>query len=240
MNVFSLDNQSLHFLESALGGDVQDADFKEYLDATQSYLLDPLKYKVRISGSCDSLTDFTKFFFVVQEKDSESRQTVESGKIATRDGVRTLDAIPDIQETLLLSDELDLDAIDCFHYIEKAFAETGEVSAVAAAGEFYGQRLAAIRSVFILLYNHVTGFGIVPEKTFEILELGNLGLLKETTARGETLLVRNLCRSIRSSVATIKDVTNSKIPYVKDSNGEMVPRSECISRESLVRLSCVV
>jgi len=43
---FALDSQALHFIETALAGDVDDADFREYLGATKRYLLDPLARKV--------------------------------------------------------------------------------------------------------------------------------------------------------------------------------------------------
>jgi hypothetical protein len=47
---FSLDVSSLQFIETALAGNVEDSEFKEYLTEIHPFLVDPLKYKVCMNG----------------------------------------------------------------------------------------------------------------------------------------------------------------------------------------------
>lgn len=171
----------------------------------------------------------------MQTRNPQSRQAVESGKLATRNGIRTLDKIPDIRQTLLVSEVLNLDEVESYELIEEAFDQTGEVSAAVAAGLFYSKRLAAVRSLFTLLYAHVTGYGLVTDRIFEVVEKFNVELLSEHLEKGkETLLITNLCRSVRTTVAGMKDAAHSSMSFICDLNRRMVPRVDSMNLECLV------
>jgi len=130
---------------------------------------------------------------------------------------------------------LNLDEVESYELIEEAFDLTGEVSAAVAAGLFYSKRLAAVRSLFSLLYAHVTGYGMVTERIFEVVEKFNVELLSERLEGGkETLLITNLCRSVRTTVAGMKDAVHSNMSYICDINRRMIPRVERMNLECLV------
>ena len=46
MEYFALDVSSLQFIETALAGNVEPSEFKEYVAEVKPFLLDPLKHKV--------------------------------------------------------------------------------------------------------------------------------------------------------------------------------------------------
>lgn len=245
MNSFPLDAQGLNFIETALAGDVKAAEFQEYLSATKKHFLDPLNVKVSLRVSRwryaierATVGDRCDCCWCVQTRNPQSRQAVESGKLATRNGIRTLDKIPDIRQTLLVSEVLNLDEVESYELIEEAFDQTGEVSAEVAAGLFYSKRLAAVRSLFTLLYVHVTGYGMVTDRIFEVVEKFNVELLSEHPEAGkETLLITNLCRSVRTTVAGMKDAAHSGISHVCDLNRRMVPRVDSMNLECLVSVA---
>jgi len=173
----------------------------------------------------------------VQERDTQARQAVKSGKIATKTGVRTLDPEPDIQQIILLSDELNLNEIECVDLIEEALRKTGKVSAAAAAGEFYGKRAAAVHCLTTLLITQVSGYGSIGDEIFGVVEDFNVGMLKEKRD-GSGLLVKNICRRIQESTSAMKDVLHSKLMYIE--NSMYGSRAECMYKESLQLCECLV
>lgn len=46
MEYFALDVSSLQFVETALAGNVESSEFREYVAEIKPFLLDPLKHKV--------------------------------------------------------------------------------------------------------------------------------------------------------------------------------------------------
>ena len=56
MEYFALDVSSLQFVETALAGNVESSEFKEYVAEIKPFLLDPLKHKVcDYDGVCSSV-----------------------------------------------------------------------------------------------------------------------------------------------------------------------------------------
>lgn len=174
---------------------------------------------------------------LLQKRSSVSRQSVQSGTVTTKTGVRTLDAVPDIQEALLLSDELDLDEIECVGLIEDGLRKTSRVSAAAGAGEYYEKRLSAIHCLMTLLMTQVSGYGSIRDETFHIVEQCNVRLLKESD-QNSTVLVRNICDSVKQCIAALKDVRSSKLQYVE--NSLYTKRTECMYNESMGLCECLV
>ncbi len=149
----------------------------------------------------------------------------------------TLDPTPDIEEILLLSDELDLDEIECVGLVEEGKNKSGRVSAAAGAGEYYEKRLAAIHSLMTMLVTQVSGYGSVDDVLFDIVEQCNVGLLKEGDG-SSTVLVKNLCRSVKESVTALKDVRTSRLQYVE--NSLYSKRTDCMYNESMALCECLV
>ena len=177
-----LDLQALQFLETALHGDVAATSVEEYLSQVAGQLLDPLFQKGRSPAA---------------------RQIVSSGKLPDN---RSLDPVPDIEQTLLLSDELDLDELECVSLIELT---APLVSADAAIVEYYERRSSAINCLITLLVTQVNGYGFVQDDVYAVVAKFNLSTLlgmgaEENDAGGATPLVTNLCASITKTVASIE------------------------------------
>ena len=179
-----LDLQALQFLETALHGDVAATSLEEYLSQVAGQLLNPLFQKGRSSAA---------------------RQVVSSGKLP--DG-RSLDPVPDIEQTLLLADELDLDELECVSLIELT---APAVSADAAMVEYYERRSSAVNCLITLLVTQVNGYGFVQDDVFAVVEKFNLSTLLGMGAEGNsaasaasaTPLVTNLCASITKTVSSV-------------------------------------
>ena len=178
-----LDLQALQFLETALHGDVAATSLEEYLSQVAGQLLDPLFQKGRSSAA---------------------RQVVSSGKLPDN---RSLDPVPDIEQTLLLSDELDLDELECVSLIELT---APVVSADAAIVEYYERRSSAINCLITLLVTQVNGYGFVQDDVYAVVEKFNLSTLlgmgaeENDVGGGATLLVTNLCSSITKAVSSME------------------------------------
>lgn len=190
-----LDLQALQFLETALHGDVAPSSLEEYLSQVAGQLLDPLFQKGRSSAA---------------------RQVVSSGKLPDN---RSLDPVPDIEQTLLLADELDLDELECVSLIELT---APVVSADAAIVEYYERRSSAINCLITLLVTQVNGYGSVQDDVFAVVENFNLSTLlgmgdeKSNVGGGATPLVANLCASVTKTAATIDKCPRTRQYKVKE------------------------
>ena len=173
----------------------------------------------------------------MQKKDAQSRRAVESGKIATFDGVRTLDRVPDVEQIILLSDEFDLDEIECVGLIQEGKEKTGAVSAAAGAGVYYERRAAAIGCLMTLLITQISKYGSVSDEIFNVVERFNVGLLKESEG-SSSVLVRNLCRLIKETTVALRDVSRTTIHVIEQSKQRS--RTEIMYNECLELCQCLV
>ena len=157
--------------------------------------------------------------------------------MTTEAGVLSLDPTPDIEQILLLSDELDLDEIECAGLVEEGRNKTGRVSAAAGAGEYYDKRMAAIHCLMTMLVTQVSGYGSIKDEIFDIVEQCNVGLLQEGDGTS-TKLVKNLCASARQSIAALKDFRSSRLQYVE--NSLYSKRTDCMYNETIGLCECLV
>jgi len=174
-----LDLQALQFIETALHGDVSANELQEYLNTVSRQLLDPIFQK---------------------RKSEAARKVVLSGKLPDK----MLDPVPDIEQSLLLSDELDLDELECVSLIETT---APIVSIEAAMVEFFERRSSAINCLITLLVTQMNGYGSVQDDLFAAVETFNMETLLGVKGGGEeggrTVLVGNLCASVRATAGAI-------------------------------------
>lgn len=153
--------------------------------------------------------------------------------MTTAHGVIILDQVPDVVEVLLLSDDLQLDELDCLAYILAAQEQTGQVSARAAAGVYYEERLAAIQSVLVLFHAQVTGSGVLPSETYSIVATFNAALLSKIQD-GRTVILHRIADLIQSSSLCLSDGT--RLPEVVDKYGRVLDRAQVFQRECTVSI----
>lgn len=118
----------------------------------------------------------------------ESKSTVESGSIQTVDGLITLDKTPDIDETLLLAGELNIDELFAFSLVYASFQKSGDVSAAAAAGLYYEERLAYILCLQTLLHAQVVDTSQSPD-VYEVIATFNATLLSKISDDNKTTVL---------------------------------------------------
>lgn len=203
-----LDLTALQYLETALHGDASSSQLQEYLQTVQKQLINPLFQK---------------------RKNEEARRVVSSGKLPDN---KTLDPVPDIEQSLLLSDELDLDELECVSLIETT---APIVSAEAAMEEYFERRSSAINCLITLLVTQVSGYGNVHDDLFAVVEKFNMSTLlgmgcNHGGKEESTILVSNLCASIKETAASMDKHIRMRQYKVK----------ECLELcECLVLASCI-
>jgi hypothetical protein len=174
----------------------------------------------------------------LQPADAESRAKVQSRRVETPEGVQLLDDEPDVREVLLLADELGMDEVLALRYVLAAHGACGEVSAAAAAGVFFEERLALTQALAALLHAQVTDASALSAEAYNAVGVFNAKLLCPPAAGGESLLVRRLAALLQSDA--LAAAPGSRLPVAVDAFGRGLDRTAAAQREHAALAECLL
>lgn len=169
----------------------------------------------------------------MQRPDPATRRLIESGTVNTPDGFIVLDAIPDIREIKILSDELDLNELLALGLVLAGQEQSQEVAAAAAGGIFYDERFAAATSLLRLLHAQVVGAIALPPSLYATIAGFNAKLLQIEDKDGHTTMLRRLADLIHAGSLPL--AASTQIPLVTDAYGRALSRADVVARECTVR-----
>jgi hypothetical protein len=173
----------------------------------------------------------------LQANNAASRAIVESGTVHTTQGLVTLDKVPDVQEITLLADEMKLDELVSLSLVLAAQQQSGAVSAAAAAGMLYEERMCAVQALLSLLHAQVAcGGGDVPADIYATVASFNASLLQREEG-GSTVLIRRLVDLIQQQ--SVLPHVDSPLPVVTDIYGRALDRADIIQRECTALCQCL-
>jgi len=167
---------------------------------------------------------------IVQARNPTSRSIIQSGSVNTPDGRINLDSHPDVAEIILLSDELGLDELTSLALVLAAQEQSGMVSAAAAAGIYYEERLASVQSLTLLFHSQVVGSDVLEPDVYATIAACNAALLAEER-EGKTIFVHRLVDLIRSGTLP---TNGTPLSQCIDSCGRAVGHAQLKQRECLV------
>jgi Nuclear pore complex scaffold, nucleoporins 186/192/205 len=173
----------------------------------------------------------------LQVNNAASRGIVESGTVHTTQGLVTLDKVPDVQEITLLADEMKLDELVALSLVLAAQQQSGAVSAAAAAGMLYEERMSAVQALLALLHAQVAcGGGDIPTDIYATVATFNASLLQREE-NGSTVLIRRLADLIQQQ-STLPPA-DSPLPVVTDVYSRVLDRSDIVQRECIALCQCL-
>lgn len=169
----------------------------------------------------------------------ESRKQVESRRIATSlFGEVPIDAEPDQRIILQLSQELHLDEVACTELLFRANEERGMLTAEAAAGIYFEDRMGAVkvleRLLALLAFNTLGEEASDSNQYVRIIKDYVMGLVSELQD-GRCVLLQRLSTLLQDT--SLDPLPHSSLPQVLDRGGHLVPRSTflAIEKEYLAR-----
>lgn len=203
-------------LESALAGEMDAAQLYRSLVPSRDVFLNILSFK---------------------SNNAASRAIVESGTVHTTQGLVTLDKVPDVQEIILLADEMKLDELVALSLVLVAQQQSGAVSAAAAAGMLYEERMCAVQALLALLHAQVAcGGGDIPVDIYATVASFNASLLQREES-GSTVLIRRLADLIQQQ--SVVPPADSPLPAVTDVYGRALDRVDIVQRECTALCQCL-
>jgi hypothetical protein len=158
--------------------------------------------------------------------------------VETPEGVQVLDDEPDVCEVLLLADELGMDEVLALRYVLAAHGACGEVSAAAAAGVFFEERLALAQALAGLLHAQVTDASALSAEAYNAVGVFNAKLLCPPAAAGESPLVRRLAALLQSDA--LAAAPGSRLPVAVDAFGRGLDRTAAAQREHAALAECLL
>jgi nuclear pore complex protein Nup205 len=173
----------------------------------------------------------------LQSNNAASRAIVEPGTVHTTQGVVTLDKVPDVQEIILLADEMKLDELVALSLVLAAQQQSGAVSAAAAAGMLYEERMCAVQALLALLHAQVAcGGGDIPVDIYTTVASFNASLLQREENES-TVLIRRLADLIQQQ--SVLPPADSPLPAVTDVYGRALDRVDIVQRECTALCQCL-